>query len=138
MLGRDDSAASPSSPGRGTGLLGSLQQLLASFTEILHTRLDILATEMEEEVVRFKQLLLYGLVALFFLGLGVVFASLYIVVIYWETHRLTVLAGFAVVYLCIGVIAARVVHRLLNNRPRLLSATMAELRKDRDRLVGGS
>ncbi len=137
-MGHDDSTASPSPAGRGTGLLGSLQQLLATFTEILHTRLDILSTEMEEEVVRFKELLLYGLVALFFLGLGVVFASLYVVVVYWETHRLTVLAGFAVLYLISGVVAARVVQRKLNSRSRLLSATMAELRKDRDRLTGGS
>ncbi len=137
-MGHDDSVASPPPAGRGTGLLGSLQQLLATFTEILYTRLDILSTEMEEEVVRFKELLLYGLVALFFLGLGVVFASLYVVVVYWETHRLAVLAGFAVLYLISGVVAVRVVQRKLTSRSRLLSATMAELRKDRDRLTGGS
>lgn len=138
MLEHDDAAESASSPGRGAGLLGSLQKLLATFSEIIQTRLDILATEWEEEIVRLQQLLLYGLLALFFLGLGVVFASLYLVVMYWDSHRLMILAGFAVLYLTIGIIAASVVYRQLRNRPRLLSATIAELRKDRDRLTGGA
>ena len=47
-----------------------MQRLLATFTEILHTRIEILSTELEEEGERVRQLFMYGLVSLFFLGLG--------------------------------------------------------------------
>lgn len=53
---------------------------------------------------------------------------------FWETHRLSVLAAFAVLYLAIGVGAALMVRNKLRNRPRLFSTTLSELGKDRDRL----
>ncbi|HWQ95364.1 MAG TPA: phage holin family protein [Gammaproteobacteria bacterium] len=125
-------------PGRTTGLLSALQRLLATFTEILHTRIEILSTELEEEGERARQLLVYGLVSLFFLGLGLLFATVFIVVAFWETHRLYVLAGFTVFYLGISTIAALVVRHKIRSRPRLFSATLSELAKDRERLTSRS
>lgn len=125
-------------PDRATGLLAGLQRLLATFTEILHTRIEILSTELEEEGERARQLLVYGLVSLFFLGLGLLFATVFIVVAFWETHRLYVLAGFTVFYLGIGAIAALVVRHKIKTRPRLFSATLSELGKDRERLTSRS
>ncbi|MBI3345451.1 MAG: phage holin family protein [Gammaproteobacteria bacterium] len=123
---------------RATGLLATLQRLLATFTEILHTRIELLSTEMEEEGQRVRQLFIYGLVSLFFLGLGLLLATVFIVVAFWETHRLYVLAGFSVFYLGIGAIAALVVRHKLRTRPRLFSATLSELGKDRERLTSRS
>lgn len=125
-------------PGRTTGLLSALQRLLATFTEILHTRIELLSTEMEEEGQRVRQLFIYGLVSLFFLGLGLLLATAFIVVAFWETHRLYVLAGFTVFYLSIGTLAALVVRHKLRTRPRLFSATLSELGKDRERLTSQS
>jgi uncharacterized membrane protein YqjE len=119
---------------RATGLLASLQRLLATFAEILHTRVEILSTELEEEGVRVRELLLYELVSLFFFGLGLLLVTLFVVLAFWETHRLSVLAAFAVFYLAIGVGTALVVRHKLKNRPRLFSATLSELGKDRERL----
>ena len=109
--------------------------MLATFTEILHTRIEILSTELEEEGERARQLFVYGLVSLFFLGLGLLFATLLIVAAFWETHRLSVLAGFTVFYLGIGVIAALMVRYKIKTRPRLFSATLSELGKDHERLT---
>ncbi len=125
-------------PGRATGLLATLQRLLATFTEILHTRVEILSTELEEEGGRVRQLFLYGLVSLFFLGLGMVLVTVFVVMAFWETHRLYVLAGFAVLYLGVGVITALVARHKIKTRPRLFSTTLAELRKDRERLTSRS
>ena len=98
----DDDTGAESASARMTGLLASLQRLLATFTEILHTRVEILSTELEEEGVRVRELLLYQLVSAFFLGLGLLLVTLFVVLAFWETHRLSVLAGFAVFYLGIG------------------------------------
>lgn len=133
----DDTDPEPA-PDRATGLLASLQRLLTTFTGILHTRIEILSTEMEEEGQRISQLFIYGLVSLSFLGLGLLFATVFVVAAFWETHRLYVLGGITVFYLGIGVIAALVVRYKLKTRPRLFSATLSELDKDRERLTSKS
>lgn len=133
----DDTHPEPA-PGNTTGLLAALQRLLATFTEILHTRIEILSTEMEEEGQRIRQLFIYGLVSVFFLGLGLLLATAFIAVAFWETHRLYVLAGFAALYLGIGAITALVLHHKLKTRPRLFSVTLSELGKDCERLASRS
>jgi len=126
----DDTGAAESTP----GLLVSLRRLLKTFTEILHTRVDILSTELEEEVCRAQQLLVYTLVSVFFFGIGLVLVTLFVVMAFWETNRLYVLACFAVFYLGIGAITALVVRHKIRTRPRLFSTTLSELDKDRDSL----
>jgi uncharacterized membrane protein YqjE len=125
--------AKPSS-GPATGLLASLQRLLGSFAEILHTRVEIISIELEEEVWRVRQLILYGLVSFFFLGLGLLMVTLFVVKASSENYQLYVLGGFAVLYMGIGAIAALTVRRKLRNRPRLFSTTLSELDKDRNSL----
>ena len=136
MTDNDTDAESTST--RATGLLASLQRLLATFTEILHTRVEILSTELEEEGIRVRELLLFELVSFFFLGMGLLLVTLFIVLAFWETHGLSVLAAFAVFYLAIGAATALVVRHKLKTRPRLFSGTLHELGKDRKRLASRS
>jgi uncharacterized membrane protein YqjE len=121
--------------GAATGLLASLQRLLATLLEILQTRAEIVATEFEEERERIRELIVLGFVALFFVNLGVVLLTLFIVMLFWDTHRLYVLGGFAVLYLGLGLMAVTVLHRRHRSRPRLFATTLAELSKDRDQLT---
>lgn len=126
---------SGTSSGHATGLLASLQRLLATSLEILQTRVEIVATEFEEERERIRELVVFGFVALFFVNIGVVLLTLFTVMLFWETHRLYVLGGFAVLYLGLGLIAATVLRRRNRSRPRLFATTVAELSKDRDQLT---
>ena len=119
---------------RPTGILASLQRLLGSFAEILHTRVDILSLELEEAGWLIGQLILYVLISVFFLGLGLLMLSLFIVKASPETYQLYVLGGFAIVYLSISVIAVLLVRHKLKTRSRLFSTTLSELDKDRKRL----
>jgi uncharacterized membrane protein YqjE len=127
-----------STPARASGLLASLQRLMATFAGILHTRIEILSTELEEEWIRLRELFFYGLISAFFLGLGLLLVTAFVILAFWESHRLSVLAVFAVLYLAIGVGAALAVRHKLKTRPRLLSATISELGKDRERLASRS
>jgi len=56
------------------------------------------------------------------------------VAIFWETHRLSVLAGLAVIYLGVATAVGLILRKKAMSKPRLFSATMAELSKDRERL----
>jgi uncharacterized membrane protein YqjE len=120
---------------RTSSLLAASQRLLATSVEILHTRIEIVGTELEEAGAGARQLAVYALVALFFLAMGLLLATLFVVVLFWETRRLEVLGGFALLYLGAGAATALLVRRRLRNQPRLFSTTLSELDKDRERLT---
>lgn len=122
-------------PREGGGLLASLQRLVGTLLEILQTRVEIVATEFEEERERLRQLVVYGFLSLFFISLGLVLLTLFVVMAFWETHRLYVLGGFAVLYLALGWGAAGLLRSRHGSRPRLFAATLAELRKDREQVT---
>ncbi len=121
--------------GTASGLLASLQRLMATLLEILQTRVEIVATEFEEERERIRELVIFSFLALFFTSIGLLLLTLFIVILYWETHRLYVLGGFALLYLALGIAAGAVLRQRLRTRPRLFATTVAELSRDRERLT---
>lgn len=119
---------------RMPGIMASLRRLLKTFTEILYTRADILSTELEEMVCRIQQIVIYGVISIFFLGLGVVLVTLWVVMAFWDSYPLYILGGFAILYLSIGALTALAVRQQIHTSPRLFSTTLSELGKDRDSL----
>lgn len=116
------------------GLLVSVQRLIATLLEILQTRLEIVATEFEEERVRLRELVVFGFLTLFFVSAGLTLVTVFVVSLYWDTHRLAVLGWVALLYLGLGASAAILLRRRLQSRSRLFATTLSELSKDRDRL----
>ena len=112
----------------------SLKALPASFVALLETRLDLISTELEEEQERLKEMIVLNVIALSCGSLGIIFLTLFVVVIFWETHRFYALGGFALLYLGLGLIAALILRRKALSKPRLFSATLSELAKDREQL----
>lgn len=128
----------PNTGGRAAGLLGSLQRMLATLLEVVQTRVQIVATEYEEERERLRELVVFGILTLFFVGFGLMFLTLFVVVLFWDTHRLYVLGGFALLYLGLAGVTGLILRRRLKSRPRLFATTLSELAKDRDRLTSRS
>lgn len=100
----------------------------------MHTRVELALTEIEEERERLKQTLLLTLLLFFGLSLGIILLTIFVVALFWDGGWLYALGGLAFLYLGIGLIAALILRRTVAQRPRFLSATLAELAKDRDRL----
>ncbi len=121
--------------GQSPGLLSSLQRLITTLLEILQTRVEIIATEFEEERVRLRELVVFGFLTLFFVSVGLTLVTLFIVSLYWDTHRLQVLGGVALLYLGLGGVTGICLYRRLKSRPRLFAATVSELAKDREKLT---
>lgn len=119
------------------GLLDSARRVLVSLIEIGQTRLELASTEVEEERLRIAELLLYATVSLFFLGVGLVLASMWIVLLYWDTHRELVLAGLSGIFLLVGAGLAITWRHKARHKPKLLATTVAELQRDRDALRAG-
>jgi uncharacterized membrane protein YqjE len=123
---------------RSEGLLRLMQKALTALSSGLHTRLELAVTELEEEGERLKHALLLTFLVFFALGLGIILLTVFVVALFWERGWIYALGLLAFLYLGIGLAAAWMLRSLMVSRPRLLSATFAELAKDRDRLKESS
>lgn len=120
------------------GLFASVRAAVGTFLAIAHTRLDLFLTELEEEWARISKVLIWGLVSVFFAGLGIVFTVLFFVLLFWDTHRLLALGIPAVLSLLIAILAGGIVFSKTRAKQRLFAASLAELAKDRDQFTSGS
>ncbi len=129
----DSSKAQPTSQGQGLG--ASLQGLLATLLAIVHTRLELLATEVEEEKRRMLATLAWGAVAVLLACFALAFAAVFITVVLWESHRLWVLGVMTLSFSAISFWAMQKVKALTSGTDLMLSATLAELDTDRQALM---
>jgi uncharacterized membrane protein YqjE len=113
------------------GLFASLTGLTSTLVAIFHTRLELLSTDIEYTQAHFISLLALVLAALFFIGVGVVLATILLVVAFWESDRLLVLGSLTGCFLVAGVAAGAVATHRARNKPRPFAASLAELSKDR-------
>ena len=117
------------------GLVDSLTATAATMVAIVHTRLDLLSTDLEEEREHFVSLTLFALGAFFCLGVGVVLLASLLVFAVWDSYRLLALGLLAVTFLGAGGGAIAVALKKIKAKPRLFSASLSELRKDRQWLA---
>lgn len=108
----------------------SLARLTATLTGIIHTRLELVSVELEEELAHFSSMLLWSLTALFCAGIAVMLAILLLVALFWDSHRLAVLLGLLGVFSTAALTLGLWLRHTLLNKPRLLSHTLEELKKD--------
>lgn len=120
------------------GLFESLKTLSASLIDIVHTRLELLSTDIAEERAHLTTLLVLGLAALFCLGVGIVLLTILIAVAFWESHRLLALGGLTGFFLAAGAGLIWYAMHKARTRPRLFAASLAELSKDQQQLSPGS
>jgi len=120
------------------GLFESLKTLSVSLVSIVHTRLELLSTDVAEEREQLTTFLVLGLVALGCLGVGVVLLAMLVVVAFWDTHRLLALSVMTGLFLVAGIgLGWFALHRV-RTKPRLFEASLTELSKDRQQLRSGS
>lgn len=117
------------------GLFASLRVFAHTSVAIAQTRLELLANEIEEEKLRVGQLLVFGGIALFCVAVGAVFFAIFITVLFWDSHRLLVLGGFSALFLGAGVVAILLFRSYASAASKLFSTSLAELGKDRQRLL---
>ena len=120
------------------GLFESLKTLSVSLVGMVHTRLELLSTDIAEEREHLITHLVLVLVALFFLGVGVVLLAILIVVVFWESHRLAALGGLTGLFLAASAGAAWLAIHRIRTKPRLFAASLAELSKDKQQLKAES
>ena len=118
------------------GLLDSVKALARSLLALGQTRLEILGSEIEEQRAILLREVLLAVIAAFCLGLGIVFAALFFVFLFWDNPalRLAVICIFALVFLAAGAVLMVMARAAGRDRPRTFSATAEELARDRETL----
>ena len=133
-----DTAAEEPARGPISGMFRSVAQLLATAIGIAQTRLELLSTELQEEVHRVAEIMLLATVALLAAGFGVFLLALVVIFVFWDTHRVIASVAVTGVFFLIAVVAASVLRAKVRSKPPLLDATLAELKKDRANLLSKS
>jgi uncharacterized membrane protein YqjE len=120
------------------GLFESLRNLSVTLVGIVHTRLELMSTDVAEEREQLASFMVLTLVALGCLGIGIVLLAILIVVAFWETNRLLALGGLTGLFLAAGIGVGWIAMHRLKTKPRLFEASLAELSRDRQQLTSGS
>ena len=130
MAGEDSAAGA----GRAGGLLGSAKNLASTLIAVAQTRLQLLANELHAEKLRLARLGLFAAAAIFFIALGTIMLTLLVIVVFWDSHRLLAIGGFAAIYLLLGIAFGVTVLTRATERTRLFEDSLREFAKDRERL----
>ena len=117
-----------------SSLMESIKRLLSTLASIVSTRLELLANEFQEERLHLTQMLVLALFTLFCFGIGVLLLTAFIVVLFWDEHRLAVLGTLSVVFFALGVLTALLLRGRMEAKSKLFSVSLAELAKDREHL----
>jgi uncharacterized membrane protein YqjE len=124
------------SPGPAAGFLGSVKNAFGTLLGIAQTRLELISTELQEEVSRAADLLMWAFIALFAAGIGLFLGALVLIFAFWETHRVLVSLLMVGFFFLLALSAALTLRSKLKNRPPPFDATIAEFKRDRAQLAG--
>jgi uncharacterized membrane protein YqjE len=123
--------------GRGpvAGIFTSIAQLLSTAIGIAHTRLELLSTELQEEIHSVAEIMVYAAIALLSAGVGLFLLALVVIFLFWDTHRIAASVAVTGAFFLIAVVAGLVLRAKIRAKPPILDATLAELKKDRANLM---
>lgn len=116
-------------------LLDSITNLVRNVVSLAETRLTLLALDIQETSLGLVSILVMSGVILLCFGLALILFTLFVVVIFWDTHRLLALAGATAFYALAAVSLWYVVLAKFRTMPKLFAATRDEFAKDREWLA---
>ena len=119
------------------GLFDSLRRLLGTAVDIVQVRLELLGTEFEQEKRRLVDAFVMAALALLLLGLALVMAIGFVVLLFQEGYRLAALGVLTLLFATTGAwLLRRARAGLLVPDEGLFALSLGELRRDRDALAG--
>ena len=130
------SSAGPAARGTRPGFIASLRRVGSTLAALLHSRVELLAHELERERVRVTRLLLFGVAAVFFLTLGAFTATIFIIVLFWDSQRLVAIGFLALLYFGVGGALLLFARQEASRAARPFSASLEQLRRDREYFTG--
>lgn len=119
----------------GAGLFQSLRRLASTALELVQVRLELLASELEQEKLRIFDALAWAAIGLLLLGLGLLLAAGLLVALTPEPWRPLTLAALILGCVGGGVLMLNRARQRLASPGGLLAASRSELARDGDGLA---
>lgn len=113
----------------------SPRRLGAAFLGLLHSHVELLGIELQEQKARTVSLLLFAGLALVFALLLLVGLSTLVLIVFWDDHRLAAIIGLCVFYALATVFCGVRLKAAVFDESSPFNATLEELAKDRERLM---
>lgn len=120
------------------GIMESARGLVRSLLGLAQTRIELFGVELQEEKLRAIRLMTWFAAAVAFGSAGVLVAVGAAGIFFWQAAGYWGLIGLAVVTLGVGAAILWWVHRQIMQGAAPFSATVAEFRKDSERLQSRS
>lgn len=114
------------------GLFESLRRLLGTTVELAQLRVELLASDLELEKLRLVGAALRALVGLLLLGIGLLLAVGFVLLIVEPGRRMAALGLMAAGFVFVGAWLLRAARLHLQQGGPMFAATAAELKRDRD------
>lgn len=112
----------------------SVARLAATLLAVARTRVELAATEVEEQTLRYFSWLMLSLAAMFCVGIAVVLGVFLALLLYWETHRIGILLALIMLFGGTGIWIGMHIRRQYRSKPPLLGDSMHELARDAELL----
>ena len=113
----------------------SPRRLGAAFLGLLHSHVELLGIELQEQKARTVSLLLFAGLALVFALLLLVGLSTLVLIVFWDDHRLAAIIGLCIFYALATVFCGIRLKAAIFDESSPFNATLEELAKDRERLM---
>ena len=113
----------------GFGLLGSIRRMFDNAVGAVHSRIELVVVELQEERDRAVSILVWSGVLLFLAFMAIVAFSFCVILAFWQ-YAIWAGLGLGVLYLIGAVIAATFIRKRL--KAPFFAETMNQLRKDRE------
>ena len=129
------SALRTASP-QAQGVIAALGTFAATLHEMAHVRGALLAVELREEIRRRRNMLLLAVAGIALAHMALVFLSVLVAAVFWDTHRLGAIAAMAAFYFAGGAVAFMRLRRAAIDSPVPFAASRRELAEDFAQLGG--
>jgi uncharacterized membrane protein YqjE len=125
---------SPEAPAGRQGLRPAITRVARALVGMLATRAELASVELTEERERLTKRLALVAGGGLLLAFGALFVGAFVIVMFWDTHRLWAIAAVALAHLAAGAFLLAKARAIGRDAPSPFAATIDELKKDKELL----
>ncbi|WP_213877765.1 phage holin family protein [Pseudomonas sp. dw_358] len=111
------------------------RRLGAAVLGLLHGHVELFGIELQEQKARTVSLLLFAGLALVFALLALVALSGLVLILLWDSYRMTGMLGLCIFYVLAGIFCGLRLKAAIFDESSPFSGTLHELANDRERLL---
>ncbi len=119
---------------RPEGAATRVRGLFADLLELAQVRLELFTVEAREDLGQLIAMAVQGALAVVLVSFGLIFLSVFVTVLLWDSQRLLALGVFTALFLAGGLVLGLLAWQRVQRGLRLFRGSLNELRRDQERL----